>query len=97
MPAYQLVGGKYRDEVRVYCDCHAGDESEPASNAREAKRVVEKLGYDALKFDLDVPSGHEKDRANRHLRGPEVGYKVDIVEAVCEEVGDRADVAFDCH
>ncbi|WP_435361792.1 mandelate racemase/muconate lactonizing enzyme family protein [Haloarchaeobius sp. DFWS5] len=97
VPAYQLVGGKYRDEVRIYCDCHAGDESEPASNAREARRVVDELGYDAIKFDLDVPSGHEKDRANRHLRGPEIDHKVDIVQAVCEEVGDEADVAFDCH
>ncbi|QGX95243.1 mandelate racemase/muconate lactonizing enzyme family protein [Haloplanus rallus] len=97
VPAYQLVGGKYRDEVRVYCDCHAGDESEPASNAAEAERVVSELGYDAIKFDLDVPSGHEKDRANRHLRGPEVEHKVDIVREVCETVGDRADVAFDCH
>ncbi len=97
VPAYQLLGGKYRDEVRIYCDCHAGDESEPESNAREAERVVDKLGYDALKFDLDVPSGHEKDRANRHLRGPEIQHKVDIVEAVTDVVGDRADVAFDCH
>jgi len=97
VPAYQLVGGKYRDEVRVYCDCHAGDESEPESNAAEAERVVSELGYDALKFDLDVPSGHEKDRANRHLRGPEVQHKAEIVRAVAEQVGDRADVAFDCH
>jgi D-xylonate dehydratase len=97
LPAYQLVGGKYRDEVRVYCDCHAGDESEPESNAAEAERVVSELGYDALKFDLDVPSGHEKDRANRHLRGPEIDHKVEIVKQVCETVGDRADVAFDCH
>ncbi len=97
LPAYQLVGGKYRDEVRIYCDCHAGDESEPESNAAEAERVVSELGYDALKFDLDVPSGHEKDRANRHLRGPEIDHKVEIVKQVCETVGDRADVAFDCH
>ena len=97
VPAYQLVGGKYRDEVRIYCDCHAGDESEPESNAEEAERVVSELGYDAIKFDLDVPSGHEKDRANRHLRNPEIRHKVDIVEAVTEQVGDRADVAFDCH
>ncbi|WP_435157578.1 mandelate racemase/muconate lactonizing enzyme family protein [Haladaptatus sp. DFWS20] len=97
VPAYQLLGGKYRDEVRIYCDCHAGDESEPESNAREAERVVDELGYDALKFDLDVPSGHEKDRANRHLRGAEIQHKVDIVEAVTDVVGDRADVAFDCH
>jgi gluconate/galactonate dehydratase len=97
VPAYQLLGGKYRDEVRVYCDCHAGDESEPASNAAEAERVVEDLGYDALKFDLDVESGHEKDRANRHLREPEIEHKAAIVREVTERVGDRADVAFDCH
>jgi gluconate/galactonate dehydratase len=97
VPAYQLLGGKYRDRVRVYCDCHAGDESEPESNAAEAERVIEDLGYDALKFDLDVPSGHEKDRANRHLRGPEVGHKAEIVRAVTERIGDRADAAFDCH
>ena len=97
LPAYQLLGGKYRDEVRVYCDCHAGDEAEPDSNADEAARVVDELGYDAIKFDLDVPSGHGKDRANRHLRGPEIEHKAAIVEAVTERVGDDADVAFDCH
>ena len=97
VPAYQLLGGKYRDEVRVYCDCHAGDEADPASNAAEAERVVEELGYDALKFDLDVESGQELDRANRHLRGAEVDHKAEIVREVTERVGDRADVAFDCH
>ncbi|WP_227355439.1 mandelate racemase/muconate lactonizing enzyme family protein [Haladaptatus salinisoli] len=97
VPAYQLLGGKYRDEVRVYCDCHTAEEADPQACADEAERVVSELGYDALKFDLDVPSGHEKDRANRHLRNPEIEHKASIVEAVTERVGDRADVAFDCH
>jgi gluconate/galactonate dehydratase len=97
VPAYQLLGGKYRDEVRVYCDCHTEAEADPEACADEAERVVEELGYDALKFDLDVPSGLEKDRANRHLRPGEIRHKVDIVEAVTERVKDRADVAFDCH
>ncbi|MFT4883775.1 MAG: gluconate/galactonate dehydratase, partial [Natronomonas sp.] len=97
IPAYQLLGGKYRDEVRVYCDCHTEAEADPVACADEAERVVEELGYDALKFDLDVPSGQEMDRANRHLRPGEVRHKVDIVEAVTERVTDRADVAFDCH
>ncbi|MFD1585770.1 mandelate racemase/muconate lactonizing enzyme family protein [Halorientalis brevis] len=97
VPAYQLLGGKYRDSVRVYCDCHTEEEADPEACADEAERVVEELGYDALKFDLDVPSGHEKDRANRHLRPGEVRHKVEIVEAVTERVRDRADVAFDCH
>lgn len=25
MPVWQLLGGKYRDRVRIYADCHAGD------------------------------------------------------------------------
>jgi len=97
LPAYQLLGGKYRDRVRMYCDCHVTDEGDPEATAAEAERVVEELGYDALKFDLDVPSGHELDRANRHLRTPAIDHKVDLVRTVTERVGDRADVAFDCH
>ena len=97
LPAYQLLGGKYRDEVRVYCDCHTEEEADPIACAEEAERVVEELGYDALKFDLDVPSGHERDRANRHMRNVEIEHKASIVEAVTQAVGNRADVAFDCH
>ena len=97
VPAYQLLGGKYRDEVRVYCDCHAGEEADPEANADEAERVIEELGYDALKFDLDVPSGHEKDKANRHLRNAEIEHKAEIVRAVTERLDGRADAAFDCH
>ncbi|MFC7154980.1 mandelate racemase/muconate lactonizing enzyme family protein [Halomarina halobia] len=97
VPAYQLLGGKYRDSVRVYCDCHTEEEADPEACADEAERVVEDLGYDALKFDLDVPSGFEKDRANRHLRPGEIRHKAEIVEHVTERVRDRADVAFDCH
>src|SRR5438067_1963209 len=25
VPVYQLLGGKLRDQVRIYADCHAGD------------------------------------------------------------------------
>ncbi|PSQ05575.1 enolase [Halobacteriales archaeon QS_6_71_20] len=97
VPAYQLLGGKYRDEMRVYCDCHTEQEANPEACADEAERVVDELGYDALKFDLDVPAGFEMDRANRHLRPGQIRHKVDIVEQVTERVRDRADVAFDCH
>jgi L-alanine-DL-glutamate epimerase-like enolase superfamily enzyme len=97
VPAYQFLGGKYRDEVRVYCDCHTEDEANPDACADEAERVVEELGYDALKFDLDVPSGHEVDRANRYVSDPEIDHKEEIVRKVTECVGDRGNVAFDCH
>ena len=53
VPAYQLLGGKYRDEVRVYCDCHTADEADPIACADEAERVVDELGYDAEVQSLD--------------------------------------------
>ncbi len=97
VPAYQLLGGKYRDRIRLYCDCHTEDENTPEAIADEAERVVSELGYNGLKFDLDLPSGATLDRANRHLRPREIEERVDIVREVTERVGDRADVAFDCH
>ena len=31
LPVWQLLGGKYRDSVRIYADCHAGDALESIS------------------------------------------------------------------
>jgi L-alanine-DL-glutamate epimerase-like enolase superfamily enzyme len=109
-PAYQLLGGKYRDTVRVYCDTHAGEHAEavgdgdldpaemysPESYVAAAEEVTGE-GWDALKFDLDFPSPDVKDRANRYLRHPHVDAMVDVVAAVTESVDDDVDVAFDLH
>jgi len=34
LPVYQLLGSKYRDEVRLYCDCHAGEAYARSRTAR---------------------------------------------------------------
>lgn len=36
VPVYQLLGGRYRDQVRIYADCHAGKGSEPGSAAADS-------------------------------------------------------------
>jgi galactonate dehydratase len=108
-PVYQLLGGKTREEVRVYADCHAGEAMvasakegqaettyEPEAYARAARMAVED-GFDAVKFDLDVPSGRELDRKSRHFDPPEIEHKREVVAAVTEEVGDDAEVAVDLH
>ncbi|MFB6219276.1 MAG: mandelate racemase/muconate lactonizing enzyme family protein, partial [Halobacteriaceae archaeon] len=88
VPAHQLLGGKYRDSVRVYVDCHAGAHStedaegdiySPAAYADAAEAVAAE-GYDALKFDLDASDRYEGDEYNRHLGGDAIEYMASLVE-----------------
>jgi len=111
LPVYQLLGSKYRDEVRLYCDCHAGEayavkdgatdyaEAEaytPEAYAAEAARVTD-MGFDAIKFDLDLPADNVNDSYNGRLTNAAIREKKEIVEAVREEIGYDVDLAFDCH
>lgn len=108
-PVYQLLGGKTRETVRMYADCHAGEGMveaalneqpeetyEAEAYARAARSAVED-GYDIVKFDLDVPSGRDIDTLSRHFDSPEIEHKRGLVEAVTDEVGDEAEVAVDLH
>jgi len=111
LPVYQLLGSKNRDEVRIYCDCHAGEAYEvedgatayaeadaysPEAYAAEARRVVD-MGFTALKFDLDLPADNHPDRMNGRLTNDVIEEKWAIVEAVRDEIGYAVDLAFDCH
>jgi len=111
VPVYQLLGGKFRDDVRIYCDCHAGEayavedgyteyaDAEaysPAAYAAEARRVVD-MGFTALKFDLDMEADNEPDPYNGRLSNAAIAEKREIVAAVREEIGYDVDLAFDCH
>ncbi|QDX39891.1 mandelate racemase/muconate lactonizing enzyme family protein [Salarchaeum sp. JOR-1] len=111
LPVYQLLGSKYRDEIRMYCDCHAGeayavedgatayaeaDAYSPEAYAAEARRVVD-MGFSALKFDLDLPRDNEPDPYNGRLSNTAIREKRDIVAAVRDEIGYDVDLAFDCH
>lgn len=108
-PVYQLLGGKLREEIRLYADCHAGegmveaalneqptDAYEAEAYARAARDAVDD-GFEIVKFDLDVPSGRDVDTLSRHLDEPELEHKRRLVEAVTDAVGDEAEIAVDLH
>lgn len=107
-PVYQLLGGKTRESVRIYADCHAGenmveaaledpaDAYTPEAYARAARDAVDD-GYDFIKFDLDVPSGRDIDTTNGHFDPVEIKHKRSLVEGALEEVAGEAEVAFDLH
>ncbi|MFC4360381.1 mandelate racemase/muconate lactonizing enzyme family protein [Halobium salinum] len=111
VPTYQLLGGKYRDSVRIYCDCHAGEAFElehgyhaahdddaysVEAYAEEAERVAD-MGFTALKFDLDQPFDNHPDPYNGRVSNAAIQRKVDTVEAIREAIGYEIDLAFDIH
>ncbi len=97
VPVYQLLGGKFRDTVRLYCDSHAGEDFSPESYAARAREVVG-MGFDALKFDVDeTEAGFRNDRWNWHASGPEIDWMIERVGAVRDAVGPNIDLCIDMH
>ncbi|MFN8345454.1 MAG: mandelate racemase/muconate lactonizing enzyme family protein [Spirosomataceae bacterium] len=52
VPVYQMLGGKYRDEVRMYADTPEIDD--PASFAKKLKETRLDKGYTFLKMDFGI-------------------------------------------
>jgi L-alanine-DL-glutamate epimerase-like enolase superfamily enzyme len=52
VPIYQMLGGKFRDKVRMYCDTDASKPSGRETGKRLKKRMA--LGYTFLKMDLGL-------------------------------------------
>jgi galactonate dehydratase len=96
LPVYQLLGGKFRDKIRLYSDCGGGMDN-PESCGKRAKEVVS-MGFDAIKFDIDdAGSPHKVDAWNWSVTPGEVQSMVDKVSAVRESVGPNVDIAVDMH
>jgi L-alanine-DL-glutamate epimerase-like enolase superfamily enzyme len=96
VPIWQLLGGAFRDSIRIYNDCHAGDDvDDPASWAATAK-AVEARGFDAIKFDID-PRPTQRDSYNRAISNKDVAFHIEVVTAIREALNPDTDLAIDAH
>jgi L-alanine-DL-glutamate epimerase-like enolase superfamily enzyme len=105
VPVYELMGGKFRDKIRVYADCQVS----PGMNFAEIKEVVDDVvqkGFTALKIDLDLGAyGHfssevahiQKDRFNYTAGQYEHERMIELVDMVTSAAGKGIDVAADVH
>lgn len=96
VPVYQLLGGKFRDKIRLYADCHFGAEDSPQAFGDKALEAVAD-GFGAVKFDVDSTGTGKLDPFNWTVGAKEMSHIISIVEGVRDAIGYEIDLAIDCH
>ncbi|MGB8490645.1 MAG: mandelate racemase/muconate lactonizing enzyme family protein [Bacteroidales bacterium] len=99
VPVYQLLGGKFRDKVRVYSDTALYRSNNPAPKefADSAVKAVA-MGFNAIKFDIDQAGDPNRyDRYNWTASQGELQRMQDQLAAVREAVGPKIDICVDMH
>src|SRR6187397_1836050 len=99
LPVYQLLGGKFRDKVRVYCDTALYQRNLPTpKDFAEAALKAKKMGFNAMKFDLDQANDPNKYDAYNWTASPaELQRMYDQIAAAREAVGPKIDILVDMH
>jgi galactonate dehydratase len=99
LPVYQLLGGKFRDKVRVYCDTALYQSNLPTPKEfADAALEAKKMGFNAIKFDLDQRNDPNKyDLYNWTASPGELQRMVDQIAAARQAVGPMVDICVDMH
>jgi galactonate dehydratase len=96
LPAYQLLGGKFRDKVRIYCDSDMDDPLAPESAQKIA--WIKERGFTAMKIDLDEAADPNRfDRVNWTANNLEIDRMVKWVKHVREAMPASIELACDMH
>src|SRR6266536_2008442 len=96
LPVYQLLGGKFRDKVRIYCD---SDMEVPIGVEADRKLPwIKAQGFTAMKIDLDDARDPARfDAVNFTASNGEIDRMVSWVRHVRESIPREMDLACDMH
>jgi galactonate dehydratase len=96
LPVYQLLGGKFRDKIRIYCDSDMDDPLGPESDKKLP--WIKDQGFTAMKIDLDEANDPNRfDRTNWTANNAEVDRMVKWVKHVRESIPKEMELACDMH
>jgi len=96
LPVYQLLGGKMRDRIRLYCDSQTNLPEQPG--AKEKLQQIKDLGFTAIKTDIDDAMDPNRwDRVNWTASNAEIDTMLRKVTFLRESFDKRVDVAVDMH
>jgi galactonate dehydratase len=98
LPVYQLLGGRVRDRVRVYCDSGLGEQAVGGDKPDARIQEIRDLGFTAVKLDVDNGADPARfDRVNWTASNAEIDHMVAKVAHAREAFPKQVDVAADMH
>ncbi len=96
LPVYQLLGGKVRERIRLYCDSQTNNPDDP--RAKEKIRQLTDLGFTAVKIDVDDYNDPMRwDKVNWTASNAEIDNIIKKVRFMRESLDQRVDLAVDMH
>lgn len=97
LPVYRLLGSKFRDRVRVYCDVDPREMQSDEHPMAAAAQAAVAAGFDAVKIDLRGVIRAQGQPWNRAVSPAELREMVNTVRAAREAVGPDVELAVDMH
>jgi galactonate dehydratase len=98
LPVYQLLGGRVRDRVRVYCDSGASPMERGSERSLAKLKLIRDMGFTAMKIDLDEAADPARfDRVNWTASNGEIAHMLDKISFVRDAVPKEIDLACDMH
>ena len=98
VPVYQLLGGRVRDRVRVYCDSGAREMIPGDERSKERIKEIQDMGFTAAKIDIDDAQDPARfDRVNWTASNGEIDHMVAKVAFTRELYAKNFSLAVDMH
>lgn len=98
LPVYQLLGGKVRDRVRVYCDSGLREMVPGDERSKERIQQIQDMGFTAAKIDIDNAMDPARfDRVNWTASNGEIDHMLAVIAFTRENYPKNIDLAVDMH
>src|SRR5687768_1409628 len=99
VPVYRLLGGKFRDRIRVYYDTvFYAIRNPPPKEYQDAGKKGVSMGFSAIKYDIDEGADPNKyDRYNWTMSPGELIRMEEQIAAARKAVGPKVDICVDMH
>jgi galactonate dehydratase len=98
LPVYQLLGGRVRDRVRVYCDSGAREMIPGDERSLARIKQIQELGFTAAKIDIDDAADPARfDRVNWTASNGEIDHMVAKIAFTRDHYPKAIDLAVDMH